>query len=111
MGRTIYHVTRNTDADCPQTVAGTCDFTGNPGPLIGAGPARDINVIGAVGGPGGAVREFTRFICRQNATQHTNDPYSGVNNFSGITSAVNAAGYTTVPSALRSSGSRCRVLT
>ncbi len=31
IGRTLYHVTRKNDADCPKT-SGTCNFTGEPGP-------------------------------------------------------------------------------
>jgi hypothetical protein len=111
IGRTLYHVTKNTDADCPQTTPGTCDFTGNPGPVIGAGPTRDLNVTGGSGGVSGAVREFTRFLCRQTTAQHTKDPYTGVNNFTGITSGISKAGYQIVPSGLRSAGSRCHVLT
>jgi ABC-type phosphate transport system substrate-binding protein len=110
IGRTLYHVTKNTDADCPQTTPGTCDFTGNPGPLI-TGTTHDLNVTGGSGGTSGAVREFTRFICRVNSAQQTKDPYTGVNNFTGITSGISKAGYQLVPSGLRNSGSRCHVVT
>ena len=109
IGRTLYHVTKNTDADCPQT-GGACDFAGNPGPALPIS-GTDLNVTGATGGNGGAVREFTRWLCRVSATQHSLDPYTGINYFSGISTAISKAGYTLVPTALRSSGSRCQVLT
>ena len=110
IGRTLYHVTRNQEADCPQTVPGTCDFVGNPGPAIAAG-GTDLKVTGATGGTGGAVREFTRFICRQTNAQQSIDPYTGTNMGTEITSAINAAGFTVVPVGLRTAGSRCQVLT
>jgi ABC-type phosphate transport system substrate-binding protein len=109
--RTLYHVTKNTDADCPQTSPGTCDFPGNPGPTIGGGPTTDLNVTGGSSGTSGAVREFTRWLCRPSGAQQTLDPYTGTNYNSAITTALSKAGFTTVPSALRSSGSRCQVLT
>lgn len=107
--RTLYHVTRKPDADCPKT-GSACDFNGNPGPAISGG-INDLNVTGASSGIGGAVREFTRFICRGNANQQTLDPFTGVNYFSEITTSINNVGFTTVPFALRSPGSRCQVLT
>jgi hypothetical protein len=42
--------------------------------------------------------------------QHGLDPFTGTSFFSEITTAINNAGFTVVPSALRSSGSRCQVL-
>jgi hypothetical protein len=109
IGRTIYHVTLKRDADCAKT-AGACSFTGNPGPTIPATGGTDLNVTGGTGGVSGAVREFTRFLCRGSAAQHGLNPYSGINNFSEITTRINNAGFTVVPSALRTSGSRCQVL-
>lgn len=106
--RTLYHVTRKPDADCPKT-GGSCDFTGNPGPAIGGG-VNDLNVTGGASGIGGTVREFTRFICRGAANQQTLDPFTGVNYFSELTTAINNVGFTTVPFALRTPGSRCQVL-
>lgn len=99
---------RTQDADCAKTGL-ACDFTGNPGPVI-SGSIRDLNVTGGSSGMGGAVRELTRFICRGNANQHTLDPFTGVNYFTEITSSINSFGFTTVPFALRSAGSRCQVL-
>ena len=109
IGRTVYHVTKNTDADCPQS-GGACAFTANPGPALPAG-GTDLNVTGGTSGRSGAVREFTRWLCRVSSTQQPTDPYTGINNNLGITQAINKAGFTTVPSALRTAGSRCQVLT
>ncbi len=108
IGRTLYHVTRKNDADCAKT-AGNCDFPGNPGPAIFGG-GNDLNVTGATTGPMGAVREYTRFLCRVSATQQGVSPFTGVNLFSEITGALNKNGFTTVPVGLRTSGSRCQVL-
>lgn len=108
IGRTLYHVTLKTDADCPKT-SGSCDFVGNPGPTI-SGSVTDLNVVGGSSGVSGAVREFTRFLCRPGAAQQATDPYTGVNNNTGLSSAINKAGYQIVPSGLRSAGSRCAVI-
>ena len=110
IGRTLYHVTKIADADCPQTVPGTCDFAGNPGPVI-SGSNRDLNVTGGSSGKSGAIREFTRFLCRPTTSQQGKDPYTGINNFTGISSGIAKAGYQIVPSGLRTSGSRCHVIT
>ena len=107
IGRTLYQVTRKSDADCAKT-SGSCDFNGNPGPTIGS--TTDLNVTGGSSGTSGAVREYTRFICRGSATQQGLDPFTGTNFFSEITTAVNNAGFTVVPVGLRTSGSRCQVL-
>ena len=80
------------------------------GPLLASGAGTDVNVTGGSGGVGGAVREFTRFLCRGSQAQEGIDPYTGKNFALEITSAINAAGFTTVPSALQSTGSRCQVL-
>jgi ABC-type phosphate transport system substrate-binding protein len=122
IGRTLYHVTLKADADCVNTDGGSpgttdCDFAftdgsgahGQPGPVI-SGSNTDLNVIGGTTGTSGAVREFTRFLCRPSAAQHTADPYTGINNFTGITSAVSKAGYQVVPTSLRTPGSRCHVV-
>jgi ABC-type phosphate transport system substrate-binding protein len=109
IGRTLYHVTRKNDADCPQSPAGTCNFTSAPGPAISGG-GNDLNVLGATSGTTGAVREYTRFLCRVSAAQQGTDPFTGTNLFSEVTGALNKSGFTTVPVSLRSSGSRCVVL-
>jgi hypothetical protein len=108
IGRTLYHVTRKNDADCPKT-SGVCDFPGHVGPAL-AGGGNDINVTGATSGSTGAVREYTRFLCRGTAAQQGLDPFTGVNLFSAITGALNKNGFTTVPVGLRASGSRCQLL-
>ncbi len=102
IGRTLYHVTRKQDAD----------ITAGTGPAI-AGGGNDINVTGAAGGVGGAVREYTRWLCRPGTGQHSVDTFTGANLFSEITSAINSAGFTTVPVGLRYSangGSRCQII-
>ena len=87
-----------------------CNFPGNPGPTIPATGGTDLNITGGTSGVSGAIREYTRFLCRGSAAQHGLNPYSGINNFSEITTRINNAGFTVVPSALRTSGSRCQVL-
>jgi hypothetical protein len=108
IGRTLFHVTRKEDADCAKT-GPNCDFTNNPGPVIGAGPGTDLNVTGGSSGISGAVREFTRFLCRGSLTQYGKDPFTGTNFSSEITTALNNAGFTVVPAGLRQNGSRCAV--
>ena len=106
--RTLYHVTKKTDADCAKT-GGSCDFPGNPGPAISGG-GNDLNVTGGTSGTSGSVREFTRFLCRQTAAQQQVDPYLGNNYFGEISAALAASGFTVVPTGLRTSGSRCQVV-
>ncbi len=108
IGRTLYHVTRKANADCPHNGA-NCDFNGNPGPALPQG-GTDINVTGPTSGNGGAVRELTRFLCRPSAPTSGTDPLTGGNFFNEITSGLNSAGFTVVPFALRTAGSRCQVL-
>jgi ABC-type phosphate transport system substrate-binding protein len=111
IGRTLYHVTKNTDADCPGAAnpGDACNFTGNPGPTLPSGTGTDLNVIGADGGKGGAVREFTRWLCRSGTAAQATDPYTGKSYSGEITGAINGAGFTVVPAALRTSGSSCQV--
>ena len=114
--RILWQVTRKGDADCPATLVGSarsCDFANQAGPIAFAavsGPT-DLNVTGGVGGPSGAVREFTRWLCRASAAVQGNNPYTGTNDFLGITGVINSNGFTVVPTAQRSSGSRCDVVT
>lgn len=108
IGRTLYHVTRKQDADCAKT-SGACDFTGNPGPALAAG-GNDLNVTGGTSGVSGAVREFTRWLCRSGSAAQATDPYTGANYAGEITAAVNNAGFTVTPFALRTSGSSCQVI-
>jgi len=119
IGRTLFHVTKKADADCPKT-GGICDFVGNPGPGIGTGATAcaagttgalcDLNVVGGATGISGAVREYTRFQCRVNGTEQTLDPLTGKNYDTEITSAIKADGFQLVPVALRTTGSRCNVI-
>lgn len=108
ISRTLFHVTRKADADCVKT-AGACDFNGHVGPSLGGG-INDLNVTGGTGGISGAVREYTRFMCRADSTEQGVDPYTGVNFDTEITGAINNAGFTTVKFALQTSGSRCEVV-
>ena len=111
IGRTLYHVTKNTDADCPGAVnpGDACQFTANPGPTLPSGTGTDLNVIGATGGKGGAVREFTRWLCRSGSAAQAIDPYTGKNYAGEIATAINNAGFTVVPASLRTAGSACAV--
>jgi hypothetical protein len=110
IGRTLYHVTRKTDADCPLT-GSTCDFVGNPGPTANTPGVADLNVVGGSSGVSGAVREFTRFLCRPSTggTGQQADPITGVNYDTEITADLGASGFTAVPNALVTAGTRCFV--
>ena len=69
LGRTLFHVTRKADADCPHAVAGdlTCAFAGQPrSGDCGRWQRPERRWVGS-GGIAGAVREFTRFMCRPSA--------------------------------------------
>lgn len=104
ISRTLYHVTRKQDADCPTNGAGACAS------LATGAPPGDINVTStASGGNLGAVREFTRFMCRQSAAQQTVDPFTGTNEDSLITAAISGSGFTVIKAASRTAGSRCNI--
>jgi hypothetical protein len=120
MVHSLFHVTKAADATCP-VMSGSCDFLDNPGPAIGAGTTLcqngpggtcDLNVVGAPGNNGisGAVREFTRWLCRSGASQQSVDPFTGLNFDAVITSDISASGFTKVPTTLVSRGSRCFVV-
>jgi hypothetical protein len=107
ISRTLFHVTRKADADCVKT--GTaCNFSGNPGPALPAG-GTDLNITGGTSGVGGAIREYTRFMCRPDATSQGIDPFTGVNFNNEITSAIQATNFTTIRNASKTAGSRCEV--
>jgi ABC-type phosphate transport system substrate-binding protein len=99
--RTLYHVTRNGEADCRQApgTAGACDNAG-------------AEVYGADTGKGGAVREFTEWLCRTSNTQHAVNTVTGRGYRSEIVSAVNAEGFQQLSSTLpglRTAGYACEV--
>jgi hypothetical protein len=123
ISRTLFHVTRKADADCVKSqqlvspFALLCDFTNHNGPAIpaptpsGSSTATtDLNVTGGVSGVGGAVREYTRFLCRKDGTQQGINPFDGLNNDTEITAAINSAGFTTIKTSSKTPGSRCVVL-
>jgi hypothetical protein len=123
LGRTLFHVTRKVQADCPSVLVSgkpVCDFDQGGaafGPAIPGGN-HDLKVLGPTGGVDGAVREYTRFLCRTNNDPNfpTNveqglDPLNGTSYDTLLSNAITAAGFTTLNGALASPGSRCQVLT
>jgi hypothetical protein len=126
LGRTLFHVTRKSDADCPTVVQNghtVCDFDQGGtafGPHIplSTGTNHDLQVVGQTSGISGAVREYTRFMCRTNNDPNfpTNveqglDPLTGTSYDTLLSNAITAAGFTTLNGSLASPGSRCQVLT
>jgi ABC-type phosphate transport system substrate-binding protein len=102
--RTLFQVTRNTDADCvtPAGAAGAC----NNGVLP--------TVFGNTTAKGGAVREFTQFLCRTSNAQQATNPVTGRNYRVEINSAIAAEGFQTLSATvtgLRTAGYSCQVLT
>jgi hypothetical protein len=97
IGRTLFHVTREIDADCNTTVGteGVCT----------AGPI----VSGTTLGKGGAVRGFTEFLCRTSNAQQQVNPVSGRGYRSEIVSALQVEGFSQVPTGLRTAGYACQV--
>ena len=101
--RTLYHVTRDSDADCRQAAgtAGACDNTTNA-------------VYGTTTGKGGAVREFTQWLCRSTASVQAVNSVTGQNYRNAIIDAVNAEGFqvlSTGVAGLRTAGYSCSVTT
>ena len=80
--RFIWHVTKKADA--------TAD-------------AATENVLGASGGKGGAVREFTEWLCK-GSTSHSNNLYSGITNYQSLTNVFNETGFVRLPVADRTNG-------
>jgi ABC-type phosphate transport system substrate-binding protein len=101
--RTLFHVTRDGDADCRQTpnTPGACDNAAN-------------SVYGATSGKAGAIRQFTQWLCGTNNAAHTTNVVTGNNYRVEIINALNAEGFqqlnTTTPG-LRTAGYSCQVLT
>ena len=99
--RTLFQVTKNTDADCRQVPgsAGVCDNVG-------------AAVYGTSAGKGGAVREFTQWLCRTSNTQHAINGVTGKGYRTEIVSALNAEGFQQLSSSvagLRTAGYACEV--
>lgn len=98
--RTVYHVTRNTEADCVTPA--------------GSGVAGDAcsntlaEVSGAVGGKGGAVREFTEWLCKAPASHATN-VVTGNTYRTEIVRALNAEGFQ--QTVTNTTGYRCSIST
>jgi hypothetical protein len=91
----------------PAAATQTWTIGSNPGPALPVG--FDMLVNGGATGRSGAVREFTRFLCRFGAGQQTLDPFSGKNYAGEITSALGVSGFTAVPKQFRSPGSTCKI--
>ena len=147
INRTLFHVTRKSDADCPlnPNIAITaslntkvCDFTTNTGattPYCNAttnpNGGSELNVITnldsftvsttsgglactaytqtATTGSSGAVREFTRWLCRSSTDATGTNPFNGDSWSTDIASGIHSAGFQLVPTTLRSPGSSCSV--
>jgi ABC-type phosphate transport system substrate-binding protein len=107
--RVLYHVTTNTDADCVPTGAGSRSCTAEAEPDVAG---TDNPVPGATSGTSGAVREYTRAMCRLDGS-----PNSPIDVFSGktldveIDSAISNNFFTAVNDTLRTPGYRCQILT
>ena len=107
--RFLNHVTNKTDATCASASGTACDAF--PLPTAATG---DLPVTGASAGKGGAVREFTRALCRQPVASPGTNPYDSQTNsglaqtqeFTNIISANNLVGV----GAAANAGSRCRIV-
>ena len=80
--RFIYHVTRTADA----------------GPVSGSD-----NVVGATTGKGGAVREFTEFLCKNTANHGLNE-FTGLTNDVELSKVYGSTGFFQVPGTQRTNG-------
>ncbi len=102
--RTLFHVTRNSQADC-RTVGSTTV------PTTACDNGTAPTVFGATSGKGGAVREFTQWLCRTSNAQQTINPVTGQGYRSAIVTALNLEGFQQVPASRRTAGYACEVLT
>ena len=134
--RTLYAVTRGTDADCPQSVAHTCNFALTNGsipaaPTVFGTAVADLNVFGTTrasggvtpaygidahggltnGGTSGAIREFIRFMCRSAAQNVAKDPFTGLSEDASITKVLSGNNFTVLKAGTNTTGSRCKVVT
>ena len=99
--RSLYQVTKNTDADC-RAVAGS----------VGACDNVADEVSGATSGPGGAVRQFTKWLCTP--TNGAQNSVTGNFARTEIVAALNTEGFQQLNPAivgLRSPGYACEVKT
>ena len=105
--RFLYHVTKKADAQPASTAVGAAyDVVGG----VDTDPATAGNQWGpdttntvANGGKAGAVREYTRFICKPSSAHSAND-FTGNSNFLEYTAIYSATGFIRVPSAQRTPG-------
>jgi ABC-type phosphate transport system substrate-binding protein len=112
--RVLWHVTRKGDADCPHVggiVTNACDTTAlAAGPALPAGhTGNDLNVTGGTSGVSGAIREFTRFLCRANANEQGLDPFTGISYDTEISGAIQSAGFTVVGNSNLTNNTRCDI--
>jgi ABC-type phosphate transport system substrate-binding protein len=101
--RFLYHVTKKTAAVPASTTVGAAyDVVGAT--AVGSGTyTADTTGTVADGGRAGAVREYTRFICKPQASHSAND-FTGLSNYAEYTAIFNATGFIRVPSAQRTPG-------
>lgn len=88
--RFLYHVTKRTDAN------------------VAANPGTE-DIIGATSGKGGAVREFTEFLCKAQASHGFND-FTGNSQYTELGNRYTLTGFIRLPVAQRTNGI-CRVVT
>jgi ABC-type phosphate transport system substrate-binding protein len=86
--RFVYHVTKKVDVSDP-----------------GAG---NENLTGADTGKAGAVREYTRFLCK-GASSHDNNDFTGNTNYQELTNIYSDTGYQRLPTTERTNGI-CRLV-
>ena len=84
--RYIYHVTKSADVS----------------------PAASGNTTGADTGKGGAVREYTEWLCKQKSAHITSD-YTGQNLYDINTATISNNGFQRIPTAERTNGGVCAV--
>jgi ABC-type phosphate transport system substrate-binding protein len=133
--RVLYVVTRGTDADCPQSVAHTCNFSLTnasipAAPNVFGTATPDLNVFGTTrasggvtpvtpvvngaltnGGTSGSIRELIRFMCRTSAQNVGKDPFTGLTYDAAITKVYSGNNFTGLKAGTNTAGSRCKVVT
>jgi ABC-type phosphate transport system substrate-binding protein len=107
--RTIYHVTKNTDVDCVTTGQASRTCTAQAEPDVNG---TDNPFPGATSGTGGAVREYTRALCRLDGSPNSStDPFTGKLVGDEISSAISGNNFTPVNAVNRTPGYRCQIQT